>query len=231
MTKLKFSNLFLLAALLSANIALASGPAPIATPASVSITAGVPVQSLVPLTASAASQLALARAAEEEAKTSGFFGVLGLSQYLLLNGAPLSYNLGVGYEFQSGFRLRTALENYFYAGKEDAVVDGNPVSYSYSYTYNNWSTTADYAFALLPWLRPIAGVSMDLIVNAQKARQDVKDAKQEAAQNFFGAGVMAGVLVKLTNAWEAQASARLISTFSAVPNVSVFAVEGVYHFR
>jgi hypothetical protein len=203
-------------------------PTPTPRPAYIFPTAGptsqaAPVQALVPLTASAASQAALAQATVEDKKTNGFYGDFGLSQYLFFNGQPLSYNLGVGYEFESGLRLRTALENFYYEGREKGV--------EYSYTYNNWSSTADFCLPALPWLRPLAGISLDMIVNAQRSLRGVTDAKQQAAPSFIGAGLYAGLLYRATRNWELQPAARFISTFSAIPNVIVVSVDGIYHFR
>jgi hypothetical protein len=182
-----------------------------------------PAQALVPLTASAASQAGLAQAAVAETKTNGFFTDFGLAQYLLFNGAPLSYNLALGYEFENGLRLRTALENYFYAGDEDNI--------RYSYSYNNWVNSLDFAIPASSWLRPFAGVSMELIANGQRSLENVKDAKMEPARGFFGMGFAAGALLRLDKSWEAVAEVRLIATFSAVPNIPVIGLGAVYHFK
>ncbi len=146
------------------------------------------------------------------AKSGAFLVGVGFSQYLVGNGAPLSYNFDLGYQFANDLVLRTGIDSFFYEGRQGDTL--------YSYSYNNFVTTLCRLFGRGP-LRPYAGVSLD-VFTGQAAQANVTSAPQVSAPGGFGGGILAGGRWRFQPSLELQAQVHLMYAFSALGFVPSF---------
>lgn len=147
------------------------------------------------------------------AKTSGFLVGLGLSQYLVNNGSPLAYNFDLGYQFSNNLILRTGADTFFFEGKSGGQ--------TYSYSFNNFTTSLAYLFGPAGPVRPFAGLSMDF-VTGQQSPANVASAPVGSAPGGIGGGGLAGLRWALRPGFELQAQAHAFYVVSDLGFVTSF---------
>jgi hypothetical protein len=158
---------------------------------------------------------------------SGVAYMFSFSQWIVFNAQPLAYTpVEIGWDFGNGARVMTAYDIFYYEGMDtDANNPGTGVQ-RYSYEMHDWRTSLIYR---APWhtrLRPIVGMSVDLVGGDKRLSPSIDpltgiDANASAnaipAWGYVGLGGLAGIEYLLTQDWSLHLSEHYDFTLNATP--------------
>lgn len=153
-------------------------------------------------------------AAEKPLGHGGFVYEFSLAQWEVFNAKPLAYTpLEIGWDFGNGWRVLTAYDLFYYVGSEN---DQGTIT-QYNYQMYDWRTTALYRFNNPYRLRPIVGMTLDIVGGQKTLTPDVVDgvdlnaaneSSASAAWGYVGVGALGGLEYLVSQDWTIQASER-----------------------
>jgi opacity protein-like surface antigen len=204
--------LLALAAAFSASARAEDAPAPVTATASVTATA--------PVTATA------------KMDESGAEYLLTLSTLSLFNGGALSYSpFELGWRFDNGVHIRSGLDIFYYEGLDiDGKKPENGVQ-NYSYDMIDWRTSLLFVVPLPYSLRPVAGVTVELLRGDRKlSGPKVVNAPKIEAWSFLAAGAVLGAQWRAGESWAVELLGRYTPSFSSAGSVASANLGWVYLF-
>jgi hypothetical protein len=128
-------------------------------------------------------------------KDSGFeFGVR-LSALSVFNARPLAYRpFELGWRFGNGLRVRTGIEIFYYEGRDRDDKQPALGEELYSYEMQCIRSSVDYVVPLPFKLRPVLGLSLDLVSGSRwRADPSLANSPRIAARNLLAPGALLGV--------------------------------------
>jgi hypothetical protein len=164
-----------------------------------------------PLSASAASKPAWSAWSE-----NGFEVGLRLSALSVFNAAPLAYSpLELGYRFNSGLRVRTGIELFYYEGLDKDAKQPALGTELYSYEMLDWHSSLEYVVPLPSRLRPIAGLGLDLISGSRhRAVPNLTTSQQIGAWSVIAPGALLGAQWRGGEHWAVELCGRYGTGFT-----------------
>lgn len=153
------------------------------------------------------------------AKASGFELGLRLSALGVYHGAPLAYRpFELGWRFANGLRLRTGIELFYY---EDHT-PGDPAELAaqvaagkryYSYEMQNIRSSIDYVLPNAYRLRPVVGLSFD-VINGLRSEKDVDKSPKSSAWSVLAPGLLLGLDFRGGDHWSLDLQGRFSHGFT-----------------
>jgi hypothetical protein len=157
---------------------------------------------------------------------SGFEVGVRLGALSVFNAAPLAYTpLELGYQFKNGLRARTGIQLFYYRGDDTDPKDPSAAIQHYSYEMLDWRLSADYVVPLPLALRPMVGLSLDVVSGSRKLDRDalgnpVVNPPAIAAWSALAPGGLLGVEWKAGEAWSLELAGRYAYGFSATGSIA-----------
>jgi hypothetical protein len=150
----------------------------------------------------------------------GFVYEFSLANWNVFNGSPLAYTpLEIGWDFGNGWRVLTAYDIFYYIGEEN---DQGTVT-QYNYQMYDWRTTGLYRFNNPYRLRPILGVTLDIVGGQKTLTPNIVDGVDlnagsggSPAWGYIGIGGLGGFEYLLSPDWTLQATERYDFAFGGV---------------
>lgn len=160
---------------------------------------------------------------------SGFLYAFSFSKWNVFNSGPLAYTpFELGYDFGNGLRVQSGMDLFYYEGTDIHTDDKGVVSApaKYSYEMNNWRTSLFYRVPFDMRLRPLAGISVNIVSGSRKLSRETNasgkdinaDKSKIPAWGYTGLGLQVGVEFLLNQDWSLIASLRYDVTFNVVPS-------------
>jgi hypothetical protein len=204
---------------------------PQATPPSTPVASVAVTETAAPLAvppAADAEPMALSKAA----KALGHAGVtysIGLANWIVFNASPLAYTpFEMGYDFGNGARAQTGIDIFDYEGNDH---DPTGVPGRYSYQMTDWRTSMLYRFPMQSRLRPLVGMTVDVVGGSRSLAPDYEggvdvnaDLPKISSWGYFGCGFQAGLEYLISPDWSVHLNERYDFTFNtyASPIITEF---------
>jgi hypothetical protein len=157
---------------------------------------------------------------------SGILYQFSFSQWNVFNGSPLAYTpFEVGYDFGNGLRLQTGYDIFYYTGMDQDPKNQAAGLQEYSYQMSDWRSSAIYRVPLPLRVRPLTGISLDVVGGSRRLSPDFEGGKDInatapsiSAWGFFGTSVLAGLELLLNPDWNINVTGRYTFTFNEQPS-------------
>jgi hypothetical protein len=142
-----------------------------------------------------------------------------LSALSVFNASPLAYSpLDLGWRFGNGLRARTGVSLFYYEGADSNKALPDQGVQRYSYEMVNWRSSLEYVVPLPLALRPVAGLSVDLI-SGTRHLVGVPLAPRIGAWSVLAPGALLGLDYRGGPHWALGLQARYSHGFSETGSV------------
>lgn len=156
---------------------------------------------------------------------SGFVYAFSASSWSLFNASPLGYTpFEFGYDF-GGLRIQSGIDLVYYEGKDTDEKRREAGLQRYSYEISDWRTSLLYRPDIESRLRPVVGISLNMVGGSRRLTPDFQggkdinaDAKKIPAWSYIGLGGELGLEYLMTADWALHLGARYDLTFNTVPS-------------
>lgn len=147
---------------------------------------------------------------------SGFEVGLRLSALSVFNASPLAYSpLELGYRFNSGLRIRTGIQLFYYEGLDKDAKQPALGTENYSYEMLDWRSSLEYVVPLPSRLRPIAGLGLDLVSGSRhRAVPNLTTSQQIGAWSVIAPGALLGAQWRGGEHWAIELCGRYGTGFT-----------------
>jgi hypothetical protein len=162
---------------------------------------------------------------------SGVELTLGATALSVFNGSPLSYTpFEIGWRFANGLHVRSGFDLFYYNGLDTDVKQPQQGVQLYTYEMQNWRSSVLYTVPVPGHLRPIAGLSLEIVQGSRKLAGLNADPSTQSSWGFLGPGAIAGAEWRLTPHWAVEMLGRYTFSFGAPGTVSALGLNGTYLF-
>jgi hypothetical protein len=157
---------------------------------------------------------------------SGFLYVFSLSNWGVFNASPLGYTpFELGYDFGNGLRVQSGMDLFYYEGLDSEEKNPQFGTRRYTYEMSDWRTSLIYRVPMPIRLRPMLGISLNMVGGSRRLAADLQGGKdinanapKFAAWSYVGLGMMMGLEYMLSRDWSLQLSERYDVTFGSFPS-------------
>jgi len=138
------------------------------------------------------------------------------------NGSPLSYMpFEMGWRFANGLRVRSGLDIFYYEGVDSDAKQPALGKEIYTYDMLNWRSSVLYVVPLPFRLRPLAGLSLELMRgDRHRATPGVLNPPKIEAWGFMGPGGVLGLEFRGGPHWALSLTGRYTFSFTEVGQVA-----------
>jgi hypothetical protein len=150
-------------------------------------------------------------------KDSGFEYCFGATALSVFNASPLALTpFELGWRFANGLHVRTGVDVFYYEGLDDAKPPDGSLHH-YSYEMRDIRTSLLYSVPLPFRLRPMAGLTMELLGGTRKlSGLGVVNPSTMDAWGYLGTGAILGAECRLSEHWYVDLLARYTFSFATV---------------
>jgi hypothetical protein len=148
----------------------------------------------------------------------GFEYGLRLSALSVFNGSPLAYGpIDLGWRFGNGVRIRTGLSLFYYTGLDSDSKQPDLGSESYYYEMVDWRLSTDYVVALPFKVKPVVGISVDLISGTRsRSVPQLRNTPKLAAWSMVAPGALLGLDWRGGEHWSTDLQVRFSHGFTEI---------------
>lgn len=141
---------------------------------------------------------------------------LHLSALSVFNASPLSYGpLELGWRFGNGVRVRGGINLFYYEGMDRDAKRPTPDPERYSYEMSDLRASVEYVVPLPSRLRPVAGLSVDLIGGSrQRVVSGLTAVPKIEAWTVLAPGALLGLDLRVAEHWSLGLQGRYAHGFT-----------------